>query len=61
MTNTKTPFQDAPVQAITDYEIDLRQVIAAFIRQKKLIAVVAGTAEFVDQEAQQLGVVIDDQ
>ena len=44
MTNTTTPNQVAPIQPITDDEIDLRQVVAALIRQKKLIAGVAGTA-----------------
>ena len=44
MTNTTTLNQVAPVQPITDDEIDLRQVVAALIRQRKLIAVVAGTA-----------------
>ena len=44
MTNTTTPNQGAPVQPITDDEIDLRQVGASLIRQKKLIAGVSGIA-----------------
>ncbi|MDB4623060.1 Wzz/FepE/Etk N-terminal domain-containing protein [bacterium] len=43
MTNKNTPFQVAPIQPIADDEIDLGQVFAALIRQKKLIAWVAGT------------------
>ena len=44
MTSTNTPVQVAPIQHISDDEIDLRQLVAALIRQKKLIAGVAGTA-----------------
>ena len=44
MTNITTPNQVSPVEPITDDEIDLRQVFAALIRQKKLIAGVTGTA-----------------
>ena len=43
MTNTNTSLQVAPIQPIADDEIDLRQVFVALIRQKKLIAGVAGT------------------
>ena len=48
MTNTITPIQVAPLQPIADDEIiDLRQVVAALIRQKKLIAGVVGVTVLV--------------
>jgi succinoglycan biosynthesis transport protein ExoP len=44
MTSSNAPTLVQPVQPIADDEIDLRQVVAALLRQKKLIAGVAGSA-----------------
>ena len=43
-TNTNSPNHVAQAQLINHNEVDLRQVLAALIRQKKLISGVAGTA-----------------